>query len=83
MTDSEILKALECCARPLPHCYCDECPAGANGGCAIKTENIIDLINRLQAENERLKKANEMFTEACAFDYFLKEMVGDNDESKN
>jgi hypothetical protein len=55
LTDSEIIKALECCARPIPHCYCGECPAGASGGCAIKTENIIDLINRLQAENERLK----------------------------
>ena len=55
LTDSEIVKILEICARPLPHCYCDECPAGANGGCAMKTEYVIDLINRLQAENERLK----------------------------
>ena len=54
LTDSEIVKALECCARPLPHCYCNECPASKYGGCAMKTENVIDLINRLQAENERL-----------------------------
>ena len=63
MEDKEIVKALECCARPLPHCYCGECPAGANGGCAIKTENIIDLINRLQAENEELKTENRILSQ--------------------
>jgi hypothetical protein len=65
LTDNEIVKALECCARPLPHCYCDECPAGANGGCAMKTENIIDLINRLQAENEKKDRAFENLIEVA------------------
>ncbi|MBR4973288.1 MAG: hypothetical protein IKY45_02355 [Clostridia bacterium] len=72
LTDNEIVKALECCARPLPHCYCDECPAGANGGCTLKTEDVIDLINRLQADSKRLKKVQMQLDDAMKMYHVIK-----------
>ena len=60
LTDNEIVKALECCAVPLPKFKCDECPAWVNSHCTLKTEDTIYLINRLQAENERLKEGLPM-----------------------
>ena len=47
MTDNEIIKALE---------YCKDCSANLN-------VEIIDLINRQQAEIERLQKVNDSFTD--------------------
>lgn len=55
LTDAEIKRALECCAEGKG---CSEC--GYSHKCD-GTEHIkyaLDLINRLQAENERLKKSN-------------------------
>ncbi len=53
MTDNEIVKALECCGND----ECSKCPL-QDGVCSEKDvmKNAIDLINRLQAENEMLKK---------------------------
>ena len=57
LTDSEIVKALECCTEDIPNC--DECPY--DHYCSIHSQehnvlkDTLDLINRLQAENERLK----------------------------
>lgn len=54
LTDKEIIKALECC-RYDDYDYCEECPYRKNKPCQ---ENLIqdtfDLINRQQAEIERL-----------------------------
>ena len=61
MTDEQIKKSLECCSDEL-HC-CSVCPCYLqeqnNDYCREDlNKNALDLINRLQAENERLKKEN-------------------------
>lgn len=51
LTDEEIVKALQCCG-----CFardCEECDYYGDDGC-IATLHAVDLIHRLQAENERL-----------------------------
>ncbi len=58
LTDSDIIKALGCCADDTDdscqHCPLkEECYANAGGTEDIK-QLALDLINRLQAENERL-----------------------------
>lgn len=59
MTDNDIIKALECCSSQ-PQELCCNCPIDIRkikGGCITAlTTNALDLINRLQAENERLSK---------------------------
>ena len=54
MTDNEIIKALECCAKS----GCKNCPE--NCGSAMCLKNLVidslDLINRQKAENEILEK---------------------------
>ena len=51
MTDNEIVKALECCNN----CDCGNCPCLTEDGCKdIDYSVVLDLINRLQAENEKL-----------------------------
>lgn len=53
MSDEEIKKCLECCIS----LSCEGCPLKNNHGClAISDENALDLINRQQAEIERLQK---------------------------
>ena len=55
LTDNEIIKALESCGNHLDcvDCECvDNCPQDINE----LNELTFDLINRLQAENERLSK---------------------------
>ena len=58
MSDNEIIKALECCSTG-KSCY-DVCPFDDKFGitsCTKKLSNAaLDLINRQQAEIERLKK---------------------------
>ncbi len=59
MTDKEIIKALECCTKP--YCNNNECPLHQNTvntkDCITQlSTNALDLINRQQAEIERLKK---------------------------
>ena len=56
MTDNEIIKALECCVKGLE---CKNCPAnphkGNYGYCtSLLLKDALDLINRQQAEIERL-----------------------------
>ena len=55
LTDNEIKKALECCAVQ-GHFVCNECPAFVNSKCTGTHKAVLDLINRLQAENERKKE---------------------------
>ena len=52
MTDKEIIKALECCKKD----DCDNCPNDFGNCCTNLAECSLDLINRKQAEIERLKK---------------------------
>ena len=66
LTDNEILKALKCCAVPLPKFKCDECPAWVNSHCTLKTEDIIDLINRLQARVEKAEKVEHFADKTIA-----------------
>ena len=58
MTDNEIKKALECCVKA-PFCSDKtDCPYKGVEDCVKRhTLDALDLINRLQTENERLKNA--------------------------
>ena len=61
LTDSEIVKALECCKYEYDT-KCELCCYNfySRTGCRSELRrNALDLINRLQAENERLKDYNE------------------------
>ena len=65
MNDEEIKKALECCGIEET---CRECPLKNEVDCLDKlNHSLFDLINRQQAEIERLKN------EIKGFDNFLKE----------
>ena len=60
LTDNEIIKALECCIEG----DCDNCHYDEQTACnEYMKQDALDLINRLQAENERLK---EFATSKCA-----------------
>lgn len=60
LTDNEIIKALECCVKETHTCL--ECPYTEFGQCEfLVMKDALDLINRLQAENERLKEKCEMW----------------------
>ena len=71
MTDNEIIKALECCLSSNDLMACWKCPAVKLDICcdgSTKISNgivnsVLDLINRQEAEIERLTKANERFAE--------------------
>ena len=55
MEDNEIIKALECCSKPVGE-NCKECPLHLADCLNVNIEGLaLDLINRLQAENERLQ----------------------------
>ena len=56
LTDTEIIKALECCVRDDSGVQeCDGCPYDIYDHCTPKLRKAtLDLINRLQAETERL-----------------------------
>lgn len=54
ITDNEIIKALECCKGKKKHC--NSCPCMKNGTCFEVEEAALDLINRQQAELQRLQK---------------------------
>lgn len=58
LTDSEIVKALECCNTEYEDYQCPHCPLLHKGCKKALVQNALDLINHLQAENERLKKEN-------------------------
>ena len=61
MTDNEIIKALECCSKPVIEECCSECPyhLGGQENCHKLLGDILDLINRQQAEIVRLKSMNQ------------------------
>ncbi len=71
MTDNEIKKMLECCKQEIDDngviCgECKKCPnyEGKTGLCKEDLPTVVlDLINRLKAENERLKKETKHFAD--------------------
>lgn len=58
MTDNEIIKALECCSNGEP---CANCPYQKQCDETDLAEIALDLINRQQAEIERLKAFKSYF----------------------
>ena len=67
MTDSEIIKALKCCGKPVNEECCSECPyhLGGEENCHKLLGDIIDLINCKQAEIERLEKKEIEIDDFC------------------
>lgn len=56
LTDSEIVKALECCIKE----DCSNCSRDGYVGClADNMHNALDIINRQKAENEEMRKGYE------------------------
>ena len=74
LTDEQIIKALECCAAHPREIKCDNCAAYVDSKCTIKTKEILDLINRLKAENNELKRVlNKKFNDfECEYDNKIK-----------
>ena len=72
-TDEEITKAVKCCSEPC--CVCDECPlycVGANCSSFELHRYALDLINRQQAEIERLKEESSDKERAYTDEYCLR-----------
>ena len=71
LTDNEIIKALECCSNDKP-CSENKCPfyesACENDLHAVE-KYALDLINRLQAENERLLQKTQRPQDADPMDF--------------
>lgn len=66
MTDNEIIKAVEHCHRLV--CGCVGCPFDGETDCLRKAgEAILDLINRQEAEIERLHSEVKEKTETIVF----------------
>ena len=56
LTDAEIVKVLECCSKPVGE-NCKECPLHLTDCLKVNIDELtLDLINRLQAENDSLYK---------------------------
>ncbi len=59
LTDSEIIKALECCVGDKDGKNCFDCPLWEIDGCQEQLLlDALDIINRQKAENERLTTAH-------------------------
>ena len=72
MTDEQIIKALECCKTNI-QTDCENCPlykeeVTENSTCiTILSENALDLINRQQAEIERLNKEVDRLSQCVLY----------------
>ena len=63
MTDDEIIKALECCDFTDIKA-CEECPLYHTFDCSfVIIDKTLDLVNRQNAEIERLKQKNKEYCE--------------------
>ena len=62
MTDEQIIKALECCKRPVQ--MCDDCPMGRGYMCFdFLKDYAFDLIKRQKAEIDRFADIGKMHSE--------------------
>lgn len=59
-TDKEVIKALECCNTEYDDYQCPHCPLLHKGCKKALIQEALDLINRQQAEIERLKEELEI-----------------------
>lgn len=67
MTDSEIIKALQCCRKCITTGStdkdCPNCPLyNIDGCCDMLIVALADFVKRLQTENEKLKEENLVAT---------------------
>jgi hypothetical protein len=70
MKDKEIVKALECCKKD----DCDNCPNDFGNCYANLAGYALDLINRLQEDNERLRESRNRWRQIAEdFDRFSRE----------
>ena len=62
MTDTEIIKALECCSEPAGKCCCEVCPLHhREDSCTTALiKKAVELVNRQKAEIERLQKMQQL-----------------------
>ena len=80
LTDSEIVKALECCPKNI---ICGECPLCGKKDCMNKLYiNALDLINRLQAENERLREPASASAIHILAEKAVEALLKENEEHK-
>ena len=62
LTESEIMKALECCSKPVGE-DCNECPLKSSDCLKVNIEELaLDLINRKNEEIERVTKERDNIT---------------------
>ena len=74
MTDTEIIKALECCAKPVGE-GCRECPLYKEDCVSVNMEELaLDLINRQKAEIEELKVTTGLMGNRKFYNKFVKEV---------
>ena len=67
MTDEQIIKALECCSYATSNKDCEKCPYYPDEECVKKQfTDILDLINRLKAENEKLETVERLADKTIA-----------------
>lgn len=79
MTEAEIMKALECC-KTNDYDYCSKCPLFYDADCVFPlATNCLDLINRKNAEIERLKSMNQAKLDMM---HDLREELETNDKAK-
>ena len=69
LTDNEIIKALECCNKPIGKTECGICPLYHSAGRCTENmlTNALDLINRQKAEIERLYKENDRLSQCVLY----------------
>lgn len=65
MTDNKIIKALECCKKD----DCDNCPNDFGNCYANLSGYALDLINRQQAEIEKLKAEEDKYPFKCVMPF--------------
>ena len=68
LKDNEIIKALECCCKSshFGECFKNQCPLVSENGCKVGEETLypylLDLINRLQAQDKDLAETTHNLT---------------------
>ena len=71
LTDKEIIKALECCKRDFSMRNCLDCPYNKEKSAkcmSFMIEDALDLINRQQAEIEKLNEEKANFDNTILYD---------------